>query len=522
MALLHQPGDIIAERYQIIDTLGQGGIGITYEAEDLHNSQRVAIKALSLRRMTDWKVLELFEREAKVLSQLNHPAIPRYLDYFQVDAPFDRQFYLVQELANGRSLSSLVENHWRPDELEVRRLAEQMLEILIYLHQLTPPVIHRDIQPRNVIRSPQPPLPRGAKSDPDAPLVNGAKTDREAPLHQEGGGARKAPLGKGGWGDREAPLHQEGGGAREAPLGKGGWGDLFLVDFGAVCESDRSTFAAGSTVIGTYGYMAPEQFRGQAYPATDLYGLGATLLFLLTHKSPADFPQRRLKINFRSQVNTSAEFIDWLETMLEPAPEDRFPSAKAALAALRGDVQTLVHHRHQPAGSRIALKKTFGRLLVDIPPVGLRFDNLFWLGFALIWSGFLFFWTAGAVLVGAQLFFPLFSIPFWIAGLGLISALLFSVAGRTRLEIDRKSFRLQWHLFGFCHQVQGRTEDIDEIQIANSNYSVNDKPIMACTLVEGVRKHRFGSWLTQPEQEWLVEEIAAFLGKPSEQLTVDS
>jgi eukaryotic-like serine/threonine-protein kinase len=448
MELLHQPGDIIAERYQIIDTLGQGGIGITYEAQDLRNSQQVAIKALSLRRMTDWKVLELFEREAKVLSQLNHPGIPRYLDYFQVDAPVDRQFYLVQELVSGRSLSSLVENNWRPDELEVRRLAAQLLEILIYLHQLTPPVIHRDIQPRNLIR-------------------------------QENG-------------------------------------QIFLVDFGAVYESDRSTFSASSTVVGTYGYMAPEQFRGQADPATDLYGLGATLLFLLTHKSPADFLHRRLKIDFCSQVHTSTEFNDWLETMLEPAPEDRFPSAKAALAALQGDLPTLVHHRRQPAGSRIALKKTFGRLLIDIPPVGLRFDNLFWLGFALIWSGFLFFWTAGAILVGAQLFFPLFSIPFWIAGLGLISALLFSVAGRTRLEIDRQYFRLQWHLFGFRHQVQGRTEDIEGVQLASSDREVNDKPVTICTLVEGVRNHRFGSWLTQSEKEWLVAEIAAFLGKSSE------
>ena len=448
MELLHQPGDIIAERYQIIDTLGQGGIGITYEAQDLHHCQRVAIKALSLRRMNDWKVLELFEREAKVLSQLNHPGIPRYLDYFQVDAPIDRQFYLVQELASGRSLSSLVENHWHPDELEVRHLAAQLLEILIYLHQLTPPVIHRDIQPRNLIR-------------------------------QENG-------------------------------------QIFLVDFGAVYESDRSTFSAGSTVIGTYGYIAPEQYSCQAYPATDLYGLGATLLFLLTHKSPVDFPQRRLKIDFRSQVNTSVEFNDWLETMLEPAPEDRFPSAKAALAALQGDVQTLVHHRRQPAGSRIALKKTFGQLLIDIPPVGFRFDNLFWLGFALIWSGFLFFWTAGAILVGAQLFFPLFSIPFWIAGLGLISAILFSVAGRTRVLIDRQYFRLQWQLFGFCHQVQGRTEDIEGVQLASSDREINDKPVTICTLVEGVRNHRFGSWLTQSEKEWLVAEIAAFLGKSSE------
>lgn len=70
MEALHQPGDIIAQRYRITDTLGQGGVGITYAAEDLTSGEQVALKVLSLRQMGDWKVLELFEREAKVLAQL--------------------------------------------------------------------------------------------------------------------------------------------------------------------------------------------------------------------------------------------------------------------------------------------------------------------------------------------------------------------------------------------------------------------------------------------------------------------
>ncbi|MCL1474156.1 serine/threonine protein kinase [Argonema antarcticum] len=445
MELLHQPGDALAQRYQIVDILGQGGIGITYEAIDLQTSQRVALKELSLRRMTDWKVLELFDREAKTLSGLNYPCIPRYLDYFQVDTPDDRRFYLVQELAEGRSLSSLVESGWHTNENEVRRLAEQILEILIYLQEFTPPVIHRDIKPQNIIR-------------------------------------------------------------RED-------GQVFLVDFGAVQDTYRHTITRGSTVIGTYGYMAPEQFGGQAYPATDLYGLGTTLLFLLTHQFPADLPQYRLKIDFRDVVEISPQFADWLETMLEPIPEDRFSSAKDALANLRGEHPSTIQKRRQPAGSRIGLKNTLGRLVVEIPPAGWRLQNVSWLGFALIWSGFLFFWTAGALAVGAYVFFPLLSIPFWIVGLGMLGGILFSVAGRTRLEIDRvKYFRLQWKLFWFSYEVKGKTADIDRIELSN-NYEVNDKPVMACTLVEGLRTHRFGSWLAQSEKEWLVEEIASFLRK---------
>ncbi len=54
------------------------------------------MKELSLRRMRDWKVLDLFEREARVLRALDHPSIPRYLDYFEEDTDNDRRFYIVQ------------------------------------------------------------------------------------------------------------------------------------------------------------------------------------------------------------------------------------------------------------------------------------------------------------------------------------------------------------------------------------------------------------------------------------------
>ena len=268
MELLHQKEDIIAHQYRILDTLGQGGSGTTYLAEELESTKQVALKALSLHRMTDWKMMELFEREAKILSQLNHPSIPKYLGYFQIETPEDRYFYIAQQLAEGKTLAGLVESGWRTSEDEVRRIAIQILEILVYLHSLKPPVVHRDIKPHNIIR-----------------------------------------------GDN---------------------GQVFLVDFGAVQHTYYTTFMRGSTVVGTYGYMAPEQFRGQAVPATDLYALGATLLFLLTHRSPADLESDGLKINFRPRVQISEEFADWLEKMLEPDTEDRFSSAQKALEVLQG------------------------------------------------------------------------------------------------------------------------------------------------------------------------------------------
>jgi serine/threonine protein kinase len=260
-------GSIIAERYQLAELLGSGGSGSTYRATRISDGAEVAIKILSLRHLNDWKQLELFEREAQVLSQLSHPQIPQYLEYFHVDTPSNRAFYIVQQLAPGKPLTDWVNGGWRGTEAEVRDIASQLLTILQYLHQQSPPLIHRDIKPHNIIRNDD--------------------------------------------------------------------GQVFLVDFGAVQNVYHNTLMKGSTVAGTYGYMAPEQFRGMAVPSSDLYGLGATLLYLLTHRSPADLPQERLKLSFRGHVNIANHFADWLEMILEPDTADRFASASAALQALR-------------------------------------------------------------------------------------------------------------------------------------------------------------------------------------------
>lgn len=260
-------GSVLAARYRITELLGEGGSGSTYRATRLEDGTSVAIKILSLRHLNDWKQLELFEREAKVLSQLNHPQIPQYLEYFHVDTPDNRAFYIVQQLAPGKPLTAWVQSGWRGTETEVRDIASQLLEILQYLHQQSSPLIHRDLKPHNIIRNDD--------------------------------------------------------------------GRIFLVDFGAVQNVYNNTVLKGITVAGTYGYMAPEQFRGAAVPASDLYGLGATILYLLTHRSPADLLQERLKLSFRAHVNISNHFADWLEMMLEPDTADRFSSADVALNALR-------------------------------------------------------------------------------------------------------------------------------------------------------------------------------------------
>ena len=471
MELLHQPEDILTvrsgspeeKRYRIIDILGQGGMGTTYEAEDVETQQRVAIKALSLHRMADWKALELFEREARVLSHLHHPCLPKYVDYFQVETPNNQSFYLVQELAEGRSLFSLVESGWHATEKELRQIASQILDILSYLHGLTPPVIHRDIKPHNIIR-------------------------------------------------------------RED-------GQIFLVDFGSVKATYQTTIAGGSTVVGTYGYMAPEQFRGQAFPATDLYGLGTTLLFLISHREPSKFSTRQLKIDFRSQIQISSELADWLEKLLEPAVEERFLSAKQSLSVLKGE-GVLQKKITQPIGSRIAFRKTDQLLVIEIPRSGWNYLDIctFVLTWICLYISFFFF--SFSHLIAFNLFygvFPLFAIILFMFAIAKLKVILFKLLGMTKLEIDRKNFRLKWSLLGVFYQVQGATKNLERIEINHfvrpedeliskfkSEVFKSDMPpsSTACALIEGIRIHRFGCWLTPVEKEWLSQEIATFLKKP--------
>ncbi|MEM7648689.1 MAG: serine/threonine-protein kinase, partial [Cyanobacteria bacterium P01_A01_bin.70] len=342
-------GALIQARYTILDVLGQGGSGLTYRAEDTVTGRSVALKELSLKGLSDWKKLELFEREALVLKNLDHPAIPQYIDYFQVDTADNRLFYIAQEIAEGQSLAELVAAGERFSEAEVKRIATEVLQVLQYIHHLNPPIIHRDVKPQNLIR----------RQD----------------------------------------------------------GRIFLVDFGAVQMVYRASTTMGSTIVGTYGYMAPEQFQGQAYPATDLYGLGATLLNLLTHQDPGSLPQTRLRIDFRSHVTLSDTFADWLDDLLEPLIEDRLASASEAIAALTqprsrrrytgdGPVARPAPALKKPSGSCVELTRSPGRLSIRIPPAGLHEDNAGSVFHAMFGIGFVVL----MLFVGAPFFFTFISL----------------------------------------------------------------------------------------------------------------
>jgi len=112
-------------------------------------------------------------------------------------------------------------------------------------------------------------------------------------------------------------------------------GSYCLVDFGSVRDTLKPE--GGSTVVGTFGYMAPEQFQGRALPASDVYAVGATALTLLTGTEPEKLPHRGLAIDVRAALagRTDSAWIHVLERMLEPDPDRRARSITPLLAELR-------------------------------------------------------------------------------------------------------------------------------------------------------------------------------------------
>lgn len=549
------PGEVVSDRYTITAVLGRGASGTTFEARDAANGgQAVALKVLSLRGMRSWKMLDLFKREGDALRGLSHPAIPAFIDSVELDRGGDRLFVLVQRKADGESLQQLLDRGQRFTVPQTASIFRQLLEVLRYLGELNPPLLHRDVKPANVIVD----IARKRGSDADVTVS--------------------------------------------------------LVDFGGV-NSGVSKGSVASTLVGTFGYMPPEAFGGGADARSDLYAAAATMLFVTTGLSPSQVPQARLKLDVEAVVPSSRRLelgnvFTVMRKLLEPAPEDRYQTARQALEALestrrtrerqatkpsvprRGDktgranfgafdaafddrygngdgfysnsmdsrtaaggsrasglrgrarlpgqapgalqsVRRMTRggggalkstRSRQPAGSRVVLDRDEeSRLLrVFIPPKGFTAQTAATGAFALTWTGFVGFWTAGVVTGGAPLIAGLFSLPFWFAGFKMGKRVVDDLRGTTELVISAGGGQKEVYFFslrvagafGDVQLAEGDARDLNGAAVEDTVYTNDDGTVTrtsSMVLKEGVRNHALGEDLGDVEQDWLCNEINSFL-----------
>ena len=148
-------GEVLRERYTILEKIGQGGTGNIYLADDIRlQGRNCAIKEVEHNQTLPSNIFEQareqFFREASVLARLDHPNLPKVSDYFSEGA----RDYLVMDYVPGKDLRELMQEARRNkkflSENEVLRWAVQIADALNYLHHQDPPIIHRDIKPSNI------------------------------------------------------------------------------------------------------------------------------------------------------------------------------------------------------------------------------------------------------------------------------------------------------------------------------------------------------------------------------------
>ncbi|MGA7954801.1 MAG: serine/threonine-protein kinase [Gloeobacterales cyanobacterium] len=302
------------------------------------------------------------------------------------------------------------------------------------------------------------------------------------------------------------------------------WGEdnqVYLVDFGAV-QAEVSS-GRTMTVVGTYGYMPPEQFGGRTVPASDLYGLGTTLLFLLTGTNPADLPQKDLKVQFQDRVRVGQPLKQWLERMVEPSLDRRFRDAEEALTFLKkknslssGKTAKTdqIKRSVKPLGTIVELERTPEQLDIEIPSRPFHLRDAPGLVFAGVWLAFILVWSSLAI--RASFLFALFSLPFWAVGLFLLGTSLWPILGRTKIHIDHYAYEIIWGIKGLLtYRVTGKTKALTGARI-QSNFKVNDRDVYYCALRSTTKQYPFAFGLNPFEQEWLVSEIEGWLEQNSQ------
>jgi serine/threonine protein kinase len=299
---------LLRERYRIKHLLGQGGFGRTYLALDQERfDEPCVIKEFTVSyqdAMVVEKAKALFQREASILHQIQHPQIPRFWAAFE----WEERLFLVQDYVPGRTYRDLLKARSLVrrtfSEAEVLHLLRHLLPVLSYLHDRQ--IVHRDISPDNLVLQSLGAAGLGLQS------------------HQ-GGDHQGVSQG----------VDPQGAGLSDDYC----LGLPVLLDFGAVKEATGGlTSLSTMTRVGKVGYAPPEQLQtGSVQPHSDLYALAASCLVLLTGREPQQLLDGlTLDWCWQPYARLSDRLALVLERMLALHPGDRYPSAQAVLQDLAG------------------------------------------------------------------------------------------------------------------------------------------------------------------------------------------
>lgn len=468
-------GDILNGAYSLTELLGHSPWAETWAALALEGcaaaqaGTQLVAKILSLGAMPDWKGYDYFEREAAALRALRHPAVPRHIDSFRHQDGQAACLVMVMERIPGKSLAAEAEAGRRWTEAEIERMLAKLLDILDYLHQLRPPLIHRDVTPKNIIQRP----------DGSLALVDFSGVQDAVRLAYRD---------------------------TTTMVGSAGYAPLEQVSGRASVRSDLYAAAASAAFLLTRTHPSDLPMRGLKPDPGALVELSPRLTCVLDNYLEPDESRRNLPPSEAAAILRG----------LKPVPGFTGDAALTAVSSLlpgkRNASGAVVQAEALPSDSRVSLSAAPELFRLVIPRPSLA-NPATWAPsiFILFWLGFVAFWTVAASSTGTPLFFPLFSLPFWAVGIFMFKAVIMPRLSSFELTLSPEGGAVLTQRFIRNKTRSWRLEDLGSCRVDFATVNQRGHREKELLLEVGTKTVRFGQALSDREKRAIASSINAWV-----------
>ncbi len=458
-SILHHPFEpetTVHHRYRILRHLGEGREGAVYLAEDRVTGAEVTLKAYTWTG--SWSVTRAWQREARALETLDHPAIPRYVEHHQLE---DGRLLMVRQYVRGETLEGRISRGERLTTEQILDVTRQTLDVLTYLQTLNPPVIHGDIKPSNLILDDQ-----GRLSIIDFAGVRETLRPRDV-----------------------------------SGLGSGTLGYSAPEQISGRLGLNTDVYALGASVVHLLSHVRP----------TELPVRGLKLDFAAHVETDGWF---RAWLERVLEPNPNDRFADAATAKRAFDAKMNLIGTQTSVPASLTSVSDAPLNPSPPPGSQIRVKTQGDALEVVVPGVGFlgrgaRALAVFWV----LWTTHICFvsWVVTSRAGGNATPVLLFLLPFVFVSLFLGGRLAFAMFGTTSLRVMSHSVSVFEKLGPWTRRLEAPLQHwsgarVDEARTRNTRRRY-------CAVAVGIQEAKFGHQLSHTEQQWTVALLNAWVAR---------
>ena len=444
--------------YRLTKQMGRGISASTWLASPADPSSGkpdAVLKILDLSEASSWNMVDIFRREAEALKALSHPGIPAYFDSFESEEDGRLRLVLAMERIEGENLEKTMKSGRKFTDTEVEKILAELSGILAYLGSLRPPIVHRDVNPRNIIMKPD-----GSIALVDFSGVQDAVRTALFPGATLVGTAGYVPL--------------------EQVAGK------------ATHRSDLYGAAATAVFLLTGKNPAELPSRGLKVDLSGIIDISERLGTVLGSWLEPDVALRSLP---------AAEAAAILRG--ETGTRKLGRGAADPEAAVGPAAEKASYPESLPAESKILIDRMEDGVRVRLPRAGMKGSAAPGGTFATIWIGFIAFWTLMTLRMRAPIFFPMFSLPFWAVGFFMVKTMLGPAFSRRDIILNRDTLLVRSETLGFERASSWPLADIGSIRLVPSRMQVNHIPSKELLIEAGTRHVLLGTGLSERELKYL-------------------